>query len=355
MSKGTSKQQWTTQVKPADVLYGRGSGPNQHEGNIRFRELVADRKEEYTLATCRHDKAVIAGKIVQEVHKRKGRFLRKAEAQDMKHIKTPKGFSGPVYCIIDDTAKLEKTKQALRECPKKKPVQAKKAPPKTGPLLPKKTKPAAKSLASSKAKAGAKKIASTGPDKDDTKSNRKKSPTDPIPEKQYVRYVSKQNERDARSLVALTGPARDEEKYQQQLARSREYQRQKRARLKEPGNERAREEQVERERECRKRRLAFLKQPGNEHLLQEFRKEQRERQDKAKRARRGSVYEQESETESSDSSMERTVKSNPSIMETEPATVRYYSQPFGTVIGGPVSGLHALMLAADQVTQNQGL
>lgn len=98
---------------PNDVLFGRGSGPNDHEGNIRFRVLIGARKEEYMATNHRQTKAKIARDIVNQVLALNGRFLKKVEPADAKRRGVPKGVDA--WTLADDETIMEKAKQALRQ------------------------------------------------------------------------------------------------------------------------------------------------------------------------------------------------------------------------------------------------
>jgi hypothetical protein len=65
---------YITIIYTEDVLFGRGSGPNDHEGNIRFRNNVAERKAEYMAKSHRVTKTNIARDIVNLVISVNGRF-----------------------------------------------------------------------------------------------------------------------------------------------------------------------------------------------------------------------------------------------------------------------------------------
>ncbi|KAL7559101.1 hypothetical protein ACA910_017513 [Epithemia clementina (nom. ined.)] len=102
-----------TKLGPFDVLFGRGSGPNDHEGNIRFRKLVAERKEEYMATNHRMTKAKIAREIVDAVLRENGRFLKKIEPEEAKVVGLPEGLDA--WTSVDDDTIMEKAKQALRQ------------------------------------------------------------------------------------------------------------------------------------------------------------------------------------------------------------------------------------------------
>ena len=67
----------TLSLNENDVLMGRGSPSSEYSGNLRFRQLVLDRRNEYLSCTTRQEKNQIANEIIQEVHNRGGRFLRR--------------------------------------------------------------------------------------------------------------------------------------------------------------------------------------------------------------------------------------------------------------------------------------
>jgi hypothetical protein len=88
-------------VGPDDVLLGRGGATNNHAGNHNFRLLVAANQQEY-LKARKHEKVIIARRIVAEVQSRGGRFLQN-------------GISKDHWDEVSDKRAQEKTSQALRE------------------------------------------------------------------------------------------------------------------------------------------------------------------------------------------------------------------------------------------------
>lgn len=100
-------------LHPNDVLFGRGSGPNDHEGNIRFRLLVNERKGEYLATNHRQTKAKIARDVVNHVLALNGRFLKRLEAADAKCRGILKGVDA--WILADEEMIMEKAKQALRQ------------------------------------------------------------------------------------------------------------------------------------------------------------------------------------------------------------------------------------------------
>jgi hypothetical protein len=105
--------EYVADLRPFDVLFGRGSGPNDHEGNVRFRTMVASRKTEYLATNHRLTKAKIAREIVNSVLSQQGRFLKKMEGNDLKKAGLPE--DADVWMSVDDDTVMEKAKQALRQ------------------------------------------------------------------------------------------------------------------------------------------------------------------------------------------------------------------------------------------------
>ena len=91
------------ELSNADVLCGRGPGLSHFQGNLRFRELIEERKCRYAAAPKRKDKGEIAKEVYELVHDAGGRFL-KREDDD----------TDDWYCV-DYAVAIEKCKQALRE------------------------------------------------------------------------------------------------------------------------------------------------------------------------------------------------------------------------------------------------
>jgi hypothetical protein len=100
----------TIDVRRHDVLLGRGSGTNEHQGNLMYRSLVKAKKEEYISCTSRQDKDRLVSEVIQEVHDSGGRFLKK--------LQNGRGTTGrtllDVYEIANHTTMKEKTRQAFQ-------------------------------------------------------------------------------------------------------------------------------------------------------------------------------------------------------------------------------------------------
>lgn len=95
-------------VNENDVLCGRGRGPAGHTGNVRFHELVAEKRMAYLTCTDRKEKANICEEIIDVVKRSGGRFLKKILGSRSK-------ASPKLWKIVDDAKAKAKTGQALRE------------------------------------------------------------------------------------------------------------------------------------------------------------------------------------------------------------------------------------------------
>eukprot|EP00934_Nitzschia_sp_Nitz4_P006158 Nitzschia sp. Nitz4//scaffold336_size18528//1656//2615//NITZ4_008774-RA/size18528-snap-gene-0.1-mRNA-1//-1//CDS//3329548289//6148//frame0 len=93
-----------------DVLLGRGTGPNEHIGNVRYRALVREIIEETDMmawnSTTKRDLAI---KIVAAVKSKGGRFVRKATSLGVGAARL-----GDVYEEVPDSMAYAKTKQSFR-------------------------------------------------------------------------------------------------------------------------------------------------------------------------------------------------------------------------------------------------
>ena len=97
-----------------DVLLGRGSGPNENSGNIKFRNMVHRFTQQvgYSNAT-RHN---ISLRMVQTVHANGGRFLRKftktelAKIPSIQHI----DIHRDLYFVVSNGTALKKAKETIR-------------------------------------------------------------------------------------------------------------------------------------------------------------------------------------------------------------------------------------------------
>lgn len=103
------------------LLHTPGTGPNEFEGNIRFREMVAELAMSTTPKELSANKPVYARKVVDQVLEEGGRFVRKlsrGEASALQNnaastsSRLPKGKD--VYVEVPDSVAMEKAKQSFR-------------------------------------------------------------------------------------------------------------------------------------------------------------------------------------------------------------------------------------------------
>lgn len=134
-------------VRPSDVLFGRGAGVSEHVGNVQFRHLIAQRKIRYRDAANHKIKNDVAREVFDIVQGRDvrpvgadgnfleadlveqgwsppGRFLRSADEvkagaarakTDEDKDKTKKNEGTNLWVEVTDKRAQEKCKQALRQ------------------------------------------------------------------------------------------------------------------------------------------------------------------------------------------------------------------------------------------------
>lgn len=110
-----------TDLRPPDVLLGRGTGPANHGGNVYFRDIVEKIKPAYVDTPSRKLKNKLVQEVVDDIKAHGGRFLRKLSSDgsdDQEDIVTtePSGTvaTQSVYEVVPDNIAFEKTKQAIR-------------------------------------------------------------------------------------------------------------------------------------------------------------------------------------------------------------------------------------------------
>ena len=64
-------------LNPQDVLLGRGDWTVRYEGNVRFRDLIREKRNLFGSASGRSARDLIASDIIRIIRDRGGRFLRK--------------------------------------------------------------------------------------------------------------------------------------------------------------------------------------------------------------------------------------------------------------------------------------
>jgi hypothetical protein len=105
-------------TSPNDVILGRGSFIAKFPGNIVFRQLLQERRQQYTSTCRRHLKQKIARQLILQVQERNGNFLRavKSSRVDDEQNKDDKQkrTATKKWMIVDDASVSKIIKQALR-------------------------------------------------------------------------------------------------------------------------------------------------------------------------------------------------------------------------------------------------
>ena len=121
-SRAATSVAFVTSITENDILLGRGAPIINNPGNVRFRELVRSRKEEYSQMVHYTGKDKIARELMQEIANRNGRFLRKIDSvEEARALGVPVGVR-QAWRLADDTVALEKVKQTLRDREYVRPV-----------------------------------------------------------------------------------------------------------------------------------------------------------------------------------------------------------------------------------------
>lgn len=103
-----------TDLEVNDVLLGRGLPVVKYEGNVRFRQLILEKKAAYSASSRHADKDRIARWVIQEIQNRGGRFLRRIEsAEEATALGVPVGARA--WKEVDARSAREKVKQAFRD------------------------------------------------------------------------------------------------------------------------------------------------------------------------------------------------------------------------------------------------
>ena len=107
----------SSNLKPRDVLFGRGSGANDYIGNKYFRWIVEQRKDEYQRSS-RRQKQQIARQILQVVQDEGGRFLQKMAGMDLfEEVAEPKVISKCLHALREKTSAPPSPHTHLSEAP----------------------------------------------------------------------------------------------------------------------------------------------------------------------------------------------------------------------------------------------
>jgi hypothetical protein len=113
-TEGMDKNEIITDVRSADVLFGRGNRNIFHEGNCFLRELVRVRRDEYRLACNYKEKDNIACEVVRAVQQRGGRFLKQV-VSEAERRKYGVEAGAEAWICVDMSLAVEKVKQNFRD------------------------------------------------------------------------------------------------------------------------------------------------------------------------------------------------------------------------------------------------
>lgn len=111
-----TQQKLYTELGSDDVLLGRGTGPNEFEGNIRFRRLVGEVAMATDPKNLLSNKPVLARKVVDDVANRGGRFVRKLSKGEVLALANvnPINKRKDLYVEVPHAVAIEKAKQSFR-------------------------------------------------------------------------------------------------------------------------------------------------------------------------------------------------------------------------------------------------
>jgi len=87
---------------PNDVVCARGKSYWDHEGNRKYRDLIAISTKKYSKSQNKLEKTLIVSEIVDAIHKKHGRFVKKMKK------------AGP-WVVVDEVFAREKVGQSLRD------------------------------------------------------------------------------------------------------------------------------------------------------------------------------------------------------------------------------------------------
>jgi hypothetical protein len=113
-TEGMDEVEIITDVRSADVLFGRGNRNIFHEGNCFLRELVRVRRDEYRLTCNYKEKDNIACEVVRAVQQRGGRFLKQV-VSDVERRRYGIEAGTEAWICVNMALSVEKVKQNFRD------------------------------------------------------------------------------------------------------------------------------------------------------------------------------------------------------------------------------------------------
>jgi hypothetical protein len=106
------------QLGKDDVLLGRGTGPNEHQGNICYRALVKETIQGVPPAAVdRRFKMMLARQVVRKIQERGGRFVKSIGGKTTNSSKQGSSSIAPkrqLFALVADKVAIEKTVQSFR-------------------------------------------------------------------------------------------------------------------------------------------------------------------------------------------------------------------------------------------------
>jgi hypothetical protein len=103
-----------------DILLGRGTGPNENQGNIRFRRHLEEIVEKY-LKSPVISKTKLASEVLQTIKERNGHFVRKLTSEERRsllgrfwNVKNKNGRENDEFVVVADKLAVEKIRQSFR-------------------------------------------------------------------------------------------------------------------------------------------------------------------------------------------------------------------------------------------------
>lgn len=104
------------ELNPNDVLLGRGDWTVRYEGNVRFRDLIREKRALFGAATGRNARDKIAADVILLIAERGGRFLRRHVEEESK-TGAAEGVSpsDSHWIVVDKKVAMKKVKQAFRD------------------------------------------------------------------------------------------------------------------------------------------------------------------------------------------------------------------------------------------------
>ena len=104
-------------IRPNDVLCGRGKVSFNHSGNRRFRHIVSQAIDEYSKASSKWEKSLVAARLVSVIHSAGGRFLKQKKDNDDEwyELSTSESKSKVSHAIRDAIAATKQTRRPSQE------------------------------------------------------------------------------------------------------------------------------------------------------------------------------------------------------------------------------------------------